>query len=465
MKFKSIPSAWMRRDGRRFDCGPYMSGALEAKIRLEELACRKERLADLTTGHDGGIYNGPHFSRRFVDEPDYGVPFLGSAAMLQADLSGLPYLRRSDAESPKLSYLRIRRGMTLISCSGTIGRMVYARPDMEGMWTSQHIMKVVPDEQKVYPGFVYAFLSSKFGVPLVTSGTYGSIIQSIEPQHIADLPVPRLGDEVEGEAHRLVDLAASNRTKAIHLLKASLNAVEDLLNAAGSGSQSDAPWSSVAASRLQSRCDAYYYSIKCEAARRAFDGATVPEHRTLGEVAQVFIPGIFKRRYADDPAFGVPYITGGDVFQLAPTSDRFLMDRVAQDNQLVIKKGMFLIQEAGQLGGLIGKSVFVGDHLDGYAVSNNMVRVTARDERDAGYLFALLSTNAGVTLIAREAAGSSIPHMDANRIRSLSLPWPGAAQRHEISRTVVDAIALRDRAAEAEDEARALVERAIEEAN
>lgn len=462
MRVKTIPSAWMRRDGRRFDCGPYMSGALEAKIRLEELPYRKDSLASLCVGGIDGIYHAGRESRTWVDDPAAGVPFLSSSSILASDLSGLPLIsRRQVASNPRFT---LRRGWTLITRSGTIGRMVYARLDMDGLACSEHVMRVVPDAEKVAPGFVYAFLSSKFGVPLVTSGTYGSIIQSIEPQHIADLPVPRLGDKVEREAHRLVELAAANRTKAVQRLNASLAAVEELLNAANLCSHPDASWSSVVASRLQSRCDAYYYSLKCEAARRAFDGANVPEHRRLGDVAEVFIPGIFKRRYADDPTFGVPYITGGDVFQLAPTSDRFLMSRVAQDNELAIKKGMFLIQEAGQLGGLVGKSVFVGDHLDGYAVSNNMVRVTARDERDAGYLFALLSTNAGVTLIAREAAGSSIPHMDATRIRSLSLPWPEAAQRHEISRTVVDAIDLRDRAAEAEDEARALVERAIEEA-
>ena len=57
MKVKAIPSAWMRRDGRRFDCGPYMSGALEAKIRLEELACRKDSLASLCVGGVDGIYH------------------------------------------------------------------------------------------------------------------------------------------------------------------------------------------------------------------------------------------------------------------------------------------------------------------------------------------------------------------------------------------------------------------------
>jgi len=71
----------------------------------------------VTAGHDGGIFNGPKFSRTWVDDPDYGVPFVGSSAMLMADLSNLPLLRRKDAESARLSYLRLSPGMTLISFS------------------------------------------------------------------------------------------------------------------------------------------------------------------------------------------------------------------------------------------------------------------------------------------------------------------------------------------------------------
>ena len=85
--------------------------------------------------------------------------------------------------------------------------MVYVRPDMDGMWTSQHIMKIVPDPQRIPPGYLYAFLSGKFGVPLVASGTYGAIIQHIEPEHIADVPVPRLGPEIEEQTHGLIEQA------------------------------------------------------------------------------------------------------------------------------------------------------------------------------------------------------------------------------------------------------------------
>ncbi|MDI9406286.1 MAG: restriction endonuclease subunit S [Chitinophagaceae bacterium] len=430
---------------------------------MEKLVCNKERLADLTKGHDGGIYNGPHFSRNYVEDAEHGVQFLGSSSMLQADLGNLPYLRRKDAESPKLSYLKIQPGMTLISCSGTIGRMVYARPDMSEMWSSQHIMKVVPDDEKIPSGYLYAFLSSKFGVPLVTSGTYGSIIQSIEPEHLAELPVPRLGMKVEDSISHLVELASRNRSEAARLLKKAISAVKRILGPVEEYATRATPLAVISSKNLQARFDAFYYSPKCSGARKSFDTASNCEHRLLGEVAEVFIPGIFKRRYADDPSFGVPYITGGDVFQLAALSDRYLMKRVAAENALQVKQGSILVQEAGQLGGLIGRSVYVGAHLNGFAVSNNMVRITSKNPKDAGYLYGLLSTPEGITLLSREAAGSSIPHMDAGRLNAVSIPWPHEEVRKSISMIVDNAVELRDKAVEAEEKARNLIERAIEE--
>ena len=462
MKVRTIPSGWLRQNGRRFDPGPYLSGAIEAKVRLERLACRKDRLADLTAGHEGGIYNGPHFSRRFVTDPRYGVPFLGSASMLRADLSNLPLLRKKDAYSPKLVHLRVRTGMTLISCSGTIGRMVYARPDMDGMWSSQHIMKVVPDPEKVPPGYLYAFLSSKYGVPLVTSGTYGAIIQHIEPEHIADLPVARLGAPLEQEIHELVSGAASKRSAAIGVLNEAGAKIDKLLGPHLPRRREIS--TSVRASLLQSRLDAYYYSERCQNARYRFDTADCPALLELGDVAEVFIPGIFKRRYADDPSYGTPYITGADVFQLAPTSDRYLMNSVVDENRLAVKRGAILVQEAGQLGGLIGRSVYAGRYLDGFAVSNNMVRITTEDNCDSGFLYALLSCPEGVTLLAREAAGSSIPHMDADRLRRIRIPWPRREVRMHIGELVLQAVHMRDHACEDESSARALLQRAIEEA-
>ena len=462
MKTKAVPSGWLARDGRRLDSGPYMSGALEAKVLLESMTARKDALRDVTAGGLAGIFNGPRFARSYVDDPAQGVPFLGSTDILGADLTTLPRLsRRQVAANPRLV---VHADWTLITCSGTIGRMAYSRPDMDGMAGSQHFMRVVPDPEKIPPGYLYAYLSSKFGVPIVVGGTYGAIIQHIEPSHIADLPVPRLGKQLERRTHELVDRAARSRSEASALLaKAEAELHQALsLPPARARHQYGSPYlSSAASSQFMKRGDAYYYAPLNTAARNAFDKAGA-KPRTVGDIADVFIPGIFKRQYASDPAFGVPYITGADVFQLAASSTQFLLKRVAVDVGLVLRKHMIVIQEAGQLGGLVGRSVLVGDHLDGFACSNNMVRVTAKNVADTGYLFAVLASEYGVRLVSREAAGSSIPHIEAGRVRAISLPWPDEGVRLSIGNLVMEAQRLRDKAVAADREARTLVEEAIE---
>lgn len=461
MKAKSVPSSWLERDGRRLDCNPYMSGALEAKVLLEGLRTVKMPLQDVCLDGRKGLVNAGRIKRQWVTDEKYGLRFLSSTDILKSDLSNLQLISKQAARANHK--LQIKSEWTLITRAGTIGRMAYARPDMDGLACSEDVLRVIPDAGKIPSGYLYAFLSSKFGVPLVVGGTYGAIIQHIEPGHIADLPIPRFGKNVEQRVHALVTKAAHARSEAATLFAKSDELLIELLPLTKPKGQNEygSPYiASAGSSQFLRRGDGYYYAPLNTDARNAFDStrSTTP----VGEVADVFIPGIFKRQYASDPAYGVPYITGGDVFQLAPSSDQFLLKRVASDVGLVLRKGMIVIQEAGQLGGLIGRSVLVGDHLHGFACSNNMVRITAKEHADTGYLFAVLSSTYGVRLISREAAGSSIPHIEAGRVRSLSIPWPDDKVRTRIGKLVMEAQRLRDDAVSAERDARTLVEDAIE---
>lgn len=457
-----VRSGWLQEGGRRLDCNPYMSGALEARDTLKQLKARKDALSTLATGHTGGIYNGPVFARVWVDDPLYGVPFLSNSDMLNADLANLPLLQRRYAESKKLAHLELSPGTTLITCSGTIGRMTYVRPDMAGMWSSQHIMKVVPDPERVPAGYLYAYLSSRYGVPLVVSGTYGAIIQHIEPEHIADLPVPRFDARTEVAIAEKVDAAAYARSEAVELLQEARNRLHirlRLRTPTPVSALTKPDVTAVSSDTFRDRGDGYYYSARNAESRDAFDAAG--GNRALGEVAEVFIPGIFKRLYASDPQFGSPYITGGDVFELAPVSDKFLMKRVAAEYGLLLKKGMIVVQEAGQLGGLIGRSVMVGSYLDGFSCSNNMIRIVPGDDIDGGYLFTLLSSEHGVRLLSREAAGSSIPHTDELRVKRIQVPWPSRKDRDDIGAPAIRARELRDLACVWEQEARDMLEAKI----
>ena len=216
MKTRAVPSAWLERDGRRLDCGPYMSGALEAKVLLDALRTTKVPLQDVCLGGRDGLVNAGRIRRLWVTDERHGVRFLSSTDILKSDLAGLQLISKRVARAnPKLL---INSGWTLITRAGTVGRMAYARADMDGLACSEHVLRVIPDPEDIPPGYLYAYLSSKFGVPLIVGGAYGTIIQHIEPNHIAELPVPRLGKALERHAHALVDRAAQFRSEATRLL-------------------------------------------------------------------------------------------------------------------------------------------------------------------------------------------------------------------------------------------------------
>lgn len=261
MKFESfknariVRSSWLEEGGRRLDCGPYMSGALEARDALERLNAPKDKLKDVTLR----IFHAGREGRQWVDDPEYGVPFLGSSAILNADLSTLPLLSKKQTQCNPLFTLGEK--WTLITRSGTIGRMAYVRPDMVGLACSEHVLRVFPDEAKIPPGYLYAFLSSKFGVPLVVSGTYGAIIQHIEPEHIAGLPVPRFEADLENRVHELITEAAAKRDEANQVLQ---GAIAELINVLKLEPLSPAPSTTpfsvtiASASEVQSRLDAFF---------------------------------------------------------------------------------------------------------------------------------------------------------------------------------------------------------------
>jgi type I restriction enzyme S subunit len=458
MKVKSVSSRWIYEEGLRLDSGPYMSGALEAKMLLEKLSST-QNLHEVTFKGKSGIFHAGRKRRHWVDNSEYGIPFLSSSDILKADLSRLPFISKKQIENTP-EFL-IHEGWTLVTRSGTIGRMTIARQDMDGLACSEHVMRIVPDKDKILPGYLYTYLSSRFGVPLVVSGTYGSIIQSIEPEHVYHLPVPRFKPEIENNICKLADNAASNRVKASSLLNRSLSLLKEKLGLKEIQGK-DKIFTYQNSHSLRTRLDAFYFSEANKSAKNIFESTDCLTR--LEEVSEVFIPNIFKRRYADDPTYGYPYITGADVFELAPTSDKYLMKTVAKENQLVLEKGMILIQEAGQLSGLIGHSVQVGSYLNGFACTNNMVRVTPFNPEDRGYIFTVLSSEYGVRLIQRESAGSSIPHIEVSRVQNLEIPWPDAKIRRESGKPAMEAQDLRDEACELENQARALVEKAIEEA-
>ncbi|WP_188366109.1 methylation-associated defense system restriction endonuclease subunit S MAD5 [Marinicella pacifica] len=456
---KTIPSRWLETDGRRLDCGPYMSGAVEARELLNSLPSAKEALNDLVSG----IYHAGRESRTWVESPEHGVPFMGSTDILAADLSHINLISKKQVEANP--NFKIGEGWTLITRSGTIGRMAYAHSGMDGLACSEHVMRVVPDEDKVKPGFIYAYLSSMFGVPLVISGTYGSIIQSIEPHHISDLPVPRLGD-IENQAHELVQRAADLRVEATALLKQAGIKVNETFGLPEKLALSHRNFSCAVASsnNVMARMEATFHDGIAQESDRLIDAIPAKDYLIdlgvsfgeTGRLKQVFV----------EQEFGEPFLTSGEIFRQIYAPSRFLSRRLLpDDNSWATQEGDLLLARSGQVGGIIGRGVWADSRFNSACVSVDVIRISAQNASILpGYLYAyLFLTDVGYRQLIRTAAGSSIPHLSVSDVQKLLIPRGESEFEEEVNDMVWKAGRDRAEAQQLEDEARILVERTIKE--
>ncbi len=200
---------------------------------------------------------------------------------------------------------------------------------MDGLACSEDVLRVIPDAEKIPPGYLYAYLSSKFGVPIVVGGTYGAIIQHIEPEHIANLPVPRLGPAFESKVHGLVERAAQLRSEAAQLLVDTIAVLEktmELPRLIVPSSSTPFDTSAVSSSALQARLDGFFHSSFHHAALEALSHVKT---KSVGELsARVVEPARFKRVAVEDKAFGVPFFGTSALFWSDPAPNYFVSRRM-----------------------------------------------------------------------------------------------------------------------------------------
>jgi len=91
---------------------------------------------------------------------------------------------------------------------------------MDGVAASHDVIRAVPKQEAIAPGFLFAYLTAAPARALIQQRTYGSVVQHIEPHHIADLPVPLPDPAEQQRIHDLVAGAAAARTEASGLLDA-----------------------------------------------------------------------------------------------------------------------------------------------------------------------------------------------------------------------------------------------------
>ncbi len=84
----------------------------------------------------------------------------------------------------------MKQGWTLITCSGTIGRTCFVWKNYEDYAASQHILRVIPDQSEIDPGYLYAFLSTEYGYEQILRYRHGSVIDEVTDKQIEQVLIP-----------------------------------------------------------------------------------------------------------------------------------------------------------------------------------------------------------------------------------------------------------------------------------
>ncbi len=458
--FQIVRSEWLQTSGRRLDSSPYMSGSLVARASLDRLSAKKERLDEITSR----IYTSGRSGRVWVNSKGFGTPYMGSSAISLSDLSVLPLISNRQVERD--GDLIVEEKWSLITRSGTVGRMAYVRPTMARLACSEHVLRIVPNESRILPGYLYAFLASKFGVPLVTSGTYGAIIQHIEPDHIRSLPVPRLSSELEQEVHHKIDLAAGLRSQFELQLQ---RATSLLLTSAGLPTCLPEAW--------HNRGDLGFEKSIGEISSLRAGNYSPRIAKLLKEVADsgsVFLGQICKdgqlgtgvrfKRIDCDPQEGVRLIGQKQGFWARPEgrwiSAKFSPAGIHVDDETV------LIASSGTLGEneVYCRSILATGNWLSFAYSQHFLRVVSGDLRFPGaYLFAFLRSELCFRALRSMSTGSKQQEILVDLVKKLPIPLLTPELRTEIAEIVRSAFRDRDLADHLEDKAIEAVESQIEE--
>jgi type I restriction enzyme S subunit len=456
---------WLSSQGLRLDSSSYLSGAFETHKLLEHLPGTQS--LNQVVRDPLGIFHAGRVTRQWVSDSNYGIPFMSSTDILEADLSNVPIISQKAADSN--SRLLIEPGWTLVTRSGQVlGRVAYARPAMDGFACTEHVLRVVPDDSKIQPGYLNAFLVSRYGVPLIVNSKYGTSIPHLEPSHLADLPVPRFDAEVEEEIHGCVQAAADMRADFQRGITA---ATRDLFESVGLPELADFRWDDESRDigftvPRPERFSVRALNFSPRAARLAERLRSAP-HRTLGNICaggQLRTGARFKRIDAD-PEHGVRLIGQRQAFWLQPEG-RWINPNMAPSD-IRQEDETILIAAHGTLGEneVYGRSILVTGTWTEHAFSQDFVRVlSGQPDMSGAYLFAFFRSEVAFRLLRSMSVGGKQQEYHTKLLREMPVPECTLGDRERIAQTVRAAYRARDEADGLEDRAQELLDAALRDA-
>jgi len=425
LRYGPVSIAQMVNNSHRYDASAYN---IEAMNALRKVKCNKHGFVYLL-GDDGLIDNAyyPGRYKRIYNENGTGEPFYLPSQLEEIYPKPAKYISPLTAVS--LQNDRIKANTLLLSRSGTIGKCtISSKTTIDKLFSDDVIRVSFKDNTDL--GYVYAFLNTETGLLILQSNNYGAVIDHIEPEHLANVPIPNAPKELKEAIHNLIVESYDLRDKSNDLIDEAqellykelqmpdISTIKGMNYAENKGFQNYV----VKASQLNGRLDGSYHIPEVKEIIKAIS-LNATEVTTLGDPrisSDIILPGRFKRIYVDKE-HGVPFFGGKQLLSLNPTNVKYLSlvhhgERI--EDQLLLEKNMCLITRSGT----IGKVMIAPTHWEGWVANEHCLRLRPASDNIAGYVYAWLDTPYAKPLIVRNTYGAVVDEIDDNQLSTVAIP-------------------------------------------
>ncbi len=118
----------------------------------------------------------PRFKRPYIKDPNDGIPLLQGTHIPQIKPLGIKYIWK---RMENIQAYIVKKNWILVTCSGTIGRLALVSDYWNGWAATNHLLRIMPKEEKINPGYLTGFLHSVYGQVQFQRLIYGGVVDEI----------------------------------------------------------------------------------------------------------------------------------------------------------------------------------------------------------------------------------------------------------------------------------------------
>lgn len=385
----------------------YLCSGFDTRLAIESKAAGWTRFGNLAS------ICQPSRLRGIVVSPEYGIPFLTATQVFDIRPVYRKFLALEKTEHAATRF--VEKGTILVTRSGSVGRATLACALHEGILLSDDLLRVSARDKR-YLGWLYAYLRAPQVRAMASGAQYGHIIKHLEISHLEALPIMPVSEDIAADFGLRVRRVMDLRNRGYHLTLEAEARFERALGPLEEGDWGERGYRVRASSALMTgrrRFDASAHNPGVAAIRRHLSRNGRGFTSVMDAGYDVWLPDRFSRIPAPD---GVRLLDSTALMEVNPDVTKRIADGGFGDPYNGrVEAGWVLMARSGQTYGIIGTAVLAEGDLEGCVVSDDVIRIKARDDASVkpGYLVTALSHPVfGRPAVKSLAYGSSIPHID-----------------------------------------------------